>query len=190
MKRFMAKIHKSSELSHNGTPCWIWRGAVRAKSGYGSFGWQGGTIGAHQASHRLFKGDVPTGMDIDHLCRRRNCVNPQHLEAVTRSVNLKRGNTGWVLRAKNLSKTHCPQGHEYTPENTYTVPGKNSRACRLCKRILEKSKCTGRTVKTHCANGHEFTAENTYTSSQGWRSCMQCRRDSMARLLERRKAKA
>lgn len=69
---------------------------------------------------------------IDHLCGVRRCVNPEHLEAVTHRENLLRG-TGFA--AVNAAKTHCPHGHEYTPENTYHNPNPNGgRICRTCKR--------------------------------------------------------
>ena len=75
--------------------CWLWKGS-RAKNGYGNFhvpgsGMNGSTVYAHRYSYEEIKGKIPYGMDLDHKCRVRHCVNPEHLEVVTRSENLKRG---------------------------------------------------------------------------------------------------
>ena len=112
--------------------CLEWTGYLR--SGYGIFR---GVGGKNQTAHRvvweLFVGPIPEGMDLDHLCRNRACCNPDHLEPVTRLENLRRGLNG-------VLKTHCVNGHEYTPENTILrkpVPGSRhrpngSRECRTC----------------------------------------------------------
>jgi hypothetical protein len=78
-------------------------------------------------------GPIPDGFQIDHLCRVRNCVAPDHLEAVTQQENLRRGEAG----ANNKIKTHCPHGHEYTPENTL-VNRSGSRVCVICKRVAAR----------------------------------------------------
>jgi hypothetical protein len=83
--------------------------------------------GGHQLFYRTVVGPVPEGLELDHLCRNRICVNPRHLEPVTHEVNELRGNT-W--RAQSRTRTHCPQEHEYTPENTLTT--KTGRACKRC----------------------------------------------------------
>jgi hypothetical protein len=81
--------------------------------------------GVRMYSHRYWyiksKGEIPEGLVLDHLCRVRNCINPEHLEAVTAKVNTQRG--------IYATKTHCIKGHEYTPENTYTG---RQRRCRIC----------------------------------------------------------
>lgn len=86
--------------------------------------------GGHQLFYQTVVGPVPEGLELDHLCRNRICVNPKHLEPVTREVNELRGNT-W--RAQSQTRTHCPHEHEYTPENTKVT--KTGRACKRCQSI-------------------------------------------------------
>ena len=105
--------------------CWLWVGALDGH-GYGTFGAGGrddGTVKAYRWSYERFKGPVPVGLDLDHLCRVRCCVNPDHLEAVTRSENLKRS----PLMGRQQHKTACPLGHKYTG-----LDARGSRICRVC----------------------------------------------------------
>ena len=94
--------------------CWEW---IRSCSsgGYGHAWIDGGHIYAHRLSYEVHKGKIPDGLTIDHLCRNRKCVNPEHLEAVTRRVNNLRGTSP---SAWNYRKTHCISGHEFNKENT------------------------------------------------------------------------
>lgn len=129
--RFWAKVDIYFGL--NG--CWLWTGYVNL-AGYGRFD---GRL-AHRFAYEDMIGPVPDGLDIDHLCRVRNCVNPAHLEPVTRAENLRRGikprrDRDPLIARRNREKTHCPRGHEYTPENTYRLPSRPSaRYCRACHR--------------------------------------------------------
>ena len=86
-------------------------------------------VSAHRVVYEHFHGPIPVGLQLDHLCRVHNCVNPDHLEPVTSKENLHRGDTH---AARNAAKTHCPKQHEYTPANTYVYQGK--RLCRECRR--------------------------------------------------------
>lgn len=124
--RFTTKINKTED-------CWYWTGAM-LKNGYGSF-WYNNKAGyAHRYAYEQYKGSIPLDKEIDHLCRIRNCVNPNHLEAVTRQINTKRGKAGEVLRLRQLSKTHCPKGHEYAGNNIYRNPKHpDRRDCRTCR---------------------------------------------------------
>lgn len=108
--------------------CWLWTGRTNG-GGYGTIRLRGLRIAVHRWSYERYIGPVPEGMEIDHLCRTRNCLNPKHLEAVTHRTNLLRGET---VPAKNLAKRRCPVGHEYTKANTYTYRG--MRYCRECRR--------------------------------------------------------
>ena len=115
--------------------CWIWLKALN-QAGYGHMTVRNKQVGAHRISYMAFKGEIPHGLELDHLCRNPSCVNPDHLEPVTRKVNVRRGRAGEHRAAVESAKTHCPQGHEYTPENT-RVRG-TSRYCKACHRISYK----------------------------------------------------
>ncbi|MGI9402887.1 MAG: HNH endonuclease signature motif containing protein [Hyphomicrobium sp.] len=108
--------------------CWLWTGACN-RDGYAQFALNGARNGGHRFSYELFVGPIPEGLQIDHLCRVRCCVNPAHLEPVTQRENARRGNVG----QNNKSKTHCPKGHPYTPDNTYVTPV-GRRDCMECRR--------------------------------------------------------
>jgi len=107
--------------------CWLWAEPLRA--GYGMIKNEGGRpVGAHRVVYELLVGPIPDGLHLDHLCRVRNCVNPTHLEPVTRRENILRGES---FAAANRAKTHCPQGHEYNGMNT-RVSQSGKRHCRPC----------------------------------------------------------
>ena len=112
--------------------CWLWTAAKNAY-GYGIVRIAKKNRYAHRHIYELLVGPIAVGLDLDHLCRVRNCVNPAHLEPVSRRENLLRGET---ISKRNADVTHCPQGHEYTPENTYVRRRKNRsgeiRFCRAC----------------------------------------------------------
>lgn len=108
--------------------CWLWLGEID-RGGYGRCNIQGRTIGAHRVIYELEKGPIPPRLTLDHLCRVRSCVNPNHLEPVPHQVNCQRGLVGEHLRRR----THCPQGHLYSESNT--IMRKNSRHCRTCRNV-------------------------------------------------------
>jgi hypothetical protein len=107
--------------------CWLWQGARFANTGYGAVaGRDRRQRLAHRSSYRLIVGPIPDGLQLDHLCRVRSCVNPAHLEPVTARENIRRSPIHVGAAAA------CPAGHEYTAENTYRVRGR--RYCRECMR--------------------------------------------------------
>lgn len=111
--------------------CWLWNGA-RTDREYGLFRLvrPKRMIGAHRFAYEQFNGPIPSELTIDHLCRVRYCVNPAHLEVVTRGENVLRG-TG--LSAVNARKTHCKRGHAFDEVNTAYSPT-GARICRACNR--------------------------------------------------------
>jgi len=112
--------------------CWLWTSAVDGK-GYGTLTIKGKQPKAHRLVYERYKGAIPDGLQLDHLCRVRNCVNPDHLEVVTNQENQLRGLAGQRNRERAVLITHCPRGHEYTLENTY-ITMKGWRTCRACRR--------------------------------------------------------
>ena len=116
--------------------CWEWQGAKI--KGYGCF-WDGRRYTrAHRFIYEYLNGAIPAGLESDHLCRNRACVNPKHIEPVTSRENTMRGLSPELLRQQQLSKTHCPQGHPYNTTNTYRYPN-GRRDCRICRE--DASKC-------------------------------------------------
>jgi hypothetical protein len=113
--------------------CIRWLGEI-TRYGYGRFHVAGRGVRAHRYSFEHFKGPIPQGLALDHLCRNRWCVNHEHLEAVTPAENLRR--SAIAPATINAAKTHCPKGHEYTPENTMprSLGRKRWRECRECGR--------------------------------------------------------
>jgi hypothetical protein len=130
---FLSKICKST----NG--CWEWAGAIDS-NGYGEF-YRNKNLRefssrkAHRAVYELFNGKIPKNMTLDHLCRNRKCVNPDHLEVVTIGENVLRGEG---LTAINKRKTHCIRGHEFDSKNTEIRPN-GGRRCLTCRREDNKS---------------------------------------------------
>jgi hypothetical protein len=118
--------------------CWIWIGPA-SNRGYAQMTVQDAdeskprTVSAHRVSYETFIGPIPEGLVIDHLCRNRMCVNPEHLEPVTQRENTMRSPV--AVGALNAAKTHCAQGHEYTEANTYVYVMKSPRSCttRICR---------------------------------------------------------
>ena len=187
LERFAAKIRLSDDDA-----CrlrWIKPG----KTGYGQFLLNGKYRGAHVASHLMFVGPVPDGWHVDHV-RDRGCT---HTDCVSRDENIRRGDAGlW-----HSSKTHCPAGHEYTPENIYWRSD-GGRGCKTC--IKEKASARYRRLvnpdpdiragglrggatrgaqqraKTHCPQGHEYTEDNIYWSASGGRRCKLCAKAAAA----------
>jgi hypothetical protein len=107
--------------------CWEWLGSKpESRGGYGQLYLNGRTQLAHRVVFERFNGEVPADLTLDHLCRNRSCVNPDHLEPVSITENIRRGTP---FKPK---KTHCPSGHPYDEANTGVYRGE--RQCKACNR--------------------------------------------------------
>lgn len=122
-ERFWEKVSK-------GESCWEWLGSINV-NGYGIFSIGYGQEYAHRVSIHLTRGVIPKHLQVDHICRNRKCVNPSHLELVTSGENTRRGISSLIRRLK----THCKNGHEYTPSNTLKNKKPGNRRCRECHRL-------------------------------------------------------
>lgn len=122
--------------------CVIWLGPLN-KNGYGKMitGYKSEgtrrTAWAHRLVYEYFVGPIPAGLDLDHKCRVRCCVNPNHLEPVTRKENMRRGMHATSVKARNVLRTHCKNGHPLSGDNLYLNSG--HRVCRTCKKAWSKA---------------------------------------------------
>ncbi len=136
-ERFDAKFEVSDELAFEGTPCWTWTAYLNL-DGYGFIRVGRHHVMAHRFAYERWVGEIPGHLEIDHRCRVRACVNFRHLETVTHAENVRRGEGG----VSQAAKTHCPQGHAYSEENTSVIRQSNgvgwSRGCRICSRTRSR----------------------------------------------------
>lgn len=142
--------------------CWLWTAGLNHKS-YGMFSYHSLNMPAHRFSYELYKGPIPSQMQIDHTCHNntdcvggntcihRRCVNPDHLELVTARINILRGRG---IAARCGIVTQCPSGHPYSGDNLYTNPS-GSRICRICTDISRK-KWKRKTLLLKEATEHGF----------------------------------
>jgi hypothetical protein len=162
------------------TRCWIWKLALNA-SGYGQ-GFPPGSKRpdtAHRFTYREYVGEIPNGLHLDHLCRVRDCCNPDHLEPVTPAENARRAIPYnphfWRKRER------CQRGHELSGRNVMLSPN-GERRCRTCKNEWARRHKSDRkqqpaiNPRSHCAKGHELTPENTII----WQNQRRCRKCNIA----------
>ncbi len=112
--------------------CWEWSGSHN-HMGYAKFQYMWAEIRAARFAYELLVGPIPPGLHIDHLCRNRGCVRPDHMEPVSNRENVLRGVGPSAI---NAAKTHCVHGHPFSAENTRITlrRGIPRRACRTCTR--------------------------------------------------------
>ena len=177
--RFWAKADRSGGPDS----CWRWTGAHSIK-GYGYFGTPEGTAQAHRWIYQQLVGPIPPGLTIDHLCRVRDCMNPAHMEPVSRGENVLRGNGH---SAQNARKAVCKRGHPFTGDNLY--PKNRRRHCRACRAENDRqrkdrnnpNRLPPNAKRTHCPQGHPYAGDNLYlyTRPSGGinRACRTCRQD-------------
>lgn len=166
---FWARVDKSGD-------CWIWTGS-KTTAGYGNLTWNNKGHYAHRVAYEDANGVIGEGLHLDHLCRVRACVRPDHLEAVTQAENIRRGAGPY-----GPVRTTCKHGHDVSiPENVYTTPS-GHRRCKVCAHALEARRTADRrargdlrkVLKSHCIAGHAFDESNTYIAPDGRRSCRAC----------------
>ena len=142
-ERFWAKVDINGpvpEYNPSLGNCWIWIG-TRGADGYGRFYFVPGTKRrkvAHRWLYESIFGPIPSGFQLDHLCRVRYCVRPSHLEVVTCAENIARGETSQWQR----DKTHCPQGHPYAGDNLF-IRKRGGRVCGECRRSYDRKRPSG-----------------------------------------------
>lgn len=182
--RFWAKVDVAD--------CWRWT-AAKTPDGYGIFRLtRGKQVRAHRWSYEHLVGPIPATLTVDHLCRVRSCVNPDHMDLVPPGTNTLRG---YGPSAQNRRREHCARGHEFTQ-------GQNQRVCRTCQREhvnawkARQRRAAGVPVgkgakwkaQTHCAQGHPFDEVNTYLSKEGYRRCRMCLQASSRQAKRRKRA--
>lgn len=183
LMRFLDKVKINPE-----NQCWEWQ-ACKCKDGYGQFSLKSKQWKAHRLSYLLFKGSLKD-LFVLHKCDVTCCVNPDHLFLGTGTDNMQ----DMVNKSRHhyQKKTHCPQGHPYSKENTYvnnTGRGGLGRQCKTCSYLRCKSRYV-KIKKDHCPHNHKYTPENTYRSKNpkysSVRRCKICMKDAARKRQEKR----
>ena len=204
-ERFRSKI----VAGPNG--CWLWT-AAKDRAGYGRFSinrkiavveGRPRHYAAHRYCYEILVGPIPSRRDLDHLCRIPACVNPAHLEPVTRQENLRRGSgvggALWngqpsepmkAMAERNRAKTHCPQGHPYVEGNIYWSRD-GSRKCAECAKA--RMRVPPRPLRTHCNHGHDITDDKNVYWRKSWngkryKQCKRCTADQQRAYQARRRS--
>lgn len=146
--RFDNKVNKTRG-------CWLWTAGTDC-GGYGVFRLNGKIRKAHRVSYEMAYGAIPNGLTLDHLCRTRRCVRPEHLEAVSLKTNILRGAAPSAINAR---KTECNRGHVFNEANTYAF--RSNRQCRLCYNHIKRER---RRIKGRDA----VNAENRQSYYRNW----------------------
>lgn len=149
----------ADRLSQNVRPegeCLRWTGA-HTPTGYGQMRIGGIVMGVHRVAYKLSRGLIPEGMEVDHLCRVRDCVNPDHLEAVTHRENLRRSMNPHL----RFDVTECIEGHPLSGDNLYRYPD-GRRQCRTCRVVNQSNwkRAADYGSSTACECGLDTTPSN------------------------------
>lgn len=197
MDRFWSKVRKPD--NEDSDECWYWTAGT--SSSYGRFYYEGRHRQAHHVAYWLEVGLIPEGMELDHVCHSRDkscpggrscqhrvCVRPDHLEPVPKRTNILRGRSE---SARHAVKTHCDNGHEFTPENTYLWEG--ARYCRACRaeassRLIRSRVVTGQTVTAQCRTcGTDYESVRGFASSNIKFCSEDCRKEARRLSIKRYK---
>ena len=128
-KRLLRDVVRFEKSTTKTESCWLWTGTI--SDGYGQFYVNGRRVRAHRYSYEQRRGPIPAGLQLDHLCRVRHCVNPDHLEVVTNRVNVLRGDG---ITARQARQTMCRNGHPLAGDNL-AVCSRGKRTCLTCRRL-------------------------------------------------------
>lgn len=166
--------------------CWSYPSGLDGR-GYHRVMMSGKRNALHRLVYEYFRGTIPKGLCIDHLCRNRGCCNPDHLEVVTKGENTRRGEAPTIVARR---EGRCLKGHELTEENLLILPD-GERVCRLCARSRNKEyhlrknngvvRLPGGQTRTHCKWGHELSGDNVYVNPLGHKHCRACAKAREAR---------
>lgn len=126
--------YAAERIAYSPDGCWHWTGYV-GEQGYGEAKVAPLRQSAHRFLYMLHCGPIPADLELDHLCRVRHCVNPEHLEPVSARENTLRGMSPPALQAR---QTHCIRGHEFTPGNTY-IRSTGARTCKACHKEYSRA---------------------------------------------------
>ena len=133
-ERFLGRV----EMPASGFGCWLWTHGYNSR-GYAQFAYVDEVLGrgtnlAHRFAYREWRGPLVAGLTIEHLCGTKSCVNPWHLDQVTQKENIHLSPRWQAWQRRGMEQTHCPSGHELTPENTILRKKNGWRSCRICQR--------------------------------------------------------
>lgn len=119
-----------AKVDTNRGECWEWTASLNSR-GYSLISYRGGkTMLGHRYAYQAFRGEIPNGMQIDHRCQNKKCVNPDHLEVATPLENTRRGNSPSAINARRIE---CKHGHTLLGDNLI-IRKDGKRACRECHR--------------------------------------------------------
>lgn len=129
--------------------CWLWLGSTTPQGYARAWSGRGRVEYVHRMVYELCVGPIPDGLTINHLCRVRHCIHPEHLDVVSLQTNVLRSPIAQA--AMNAAKTHCKWGHPFSSENTYRPPNHpRSRVCRTCV-IAKNAACYRRKKEQRAA---------------------------------------